>query len=643
MLKISDLTYRVAGRPLFERASAAIPDGAHVGLVGRNGAGKTTLLRLILGELDPDGGEIEMSSGLRLGTVAQELPDTRTSLLDLVLAADRERGHLLAEAEHATDPQRIADIHHRLADIEAHRAAPRAARILAGLGFDDAAQARPLSDFSGGWRMRVALAAALFASPDLLLLDEPTNHLDLEATLWLENYLTNYPHTVVVVSHDRELLNKVVDRILHVDGGKLTLYNGGYDRFENTRRERIQHQMSQNERQLAERKRIQAFVDRFRAKATKARQAQSRLKALQRMEPIVAVAEEKSISFDFPSPEPLPAPLLTLDEVDAGYETGKPVLQKLSLRIDSDDRIALLGANGNGKSTLVKLLAGRLKPLQGQRRASGKLRVGYFAQHQADELDLDATPYQLMLRLMPRATESQVRAQLGRFGFSQERAEVKVGSLSGGEKARLLFALMSRNAPHLMLLDEPTNHLDLDAREAVVEALNAYQGAVVLVSHDPHLIELSAERLWLVKDGAVGAYDGDLEDYRALLLSERRASADEGRAGRNGTLVAEPAGYTRSAKKDQRRAAADARAATSGLRKSAQAAEKRLERLQAECRSLEAQLADPEIYRGPTAALMTLQIKLGDTKKSLADAEQAWLAAQDALERAGAPAAASNT
>jgi ATP-binding cassette subfamily F protein 3 len=631
MLNIAEITYRVAGRTLFERASAVIPDGARVGLVGRNGAGKTTLLRLISGELEPDGGEIRLSSGLRLGTVAQELPSVSDRLVAFVLKADRERTALLAEAEQATDPQRIADIHHRLADIAAHRAAPRAARILAGLGFDEAAQGRPLSHFSGGWRMRVALAAALFAAPDLLLLDEPTNHLDLEATLWLESYLASYPHTAIVVSHDRELLDKVVDRILHVDGGKLVLYSGGYGRFERTRRERLAHQQALFERQTAERQRIQAFIDRFRAKATKARQAQSRLKALQRMEPIVAVAEERAPQFVFPNPEPLPPPLLALDDVSVGYAPGAPVLKGLSLRIDPDDRIALLGANGNGKSTLVKLLAGRLKPMSGARRASAKLKVGYFAQHQADELELGDTPFLHMVRLMPKADEAQVRAQLGRFGFTQERAEVTVGSLSGGEKARLLFALMSRHAPNLMLLDEPTNHLDIDAREALVEALNGYEGAVVLVSHDPHLIELAADRLWLVKDAKVAAYDGDLEDYRGLLLSERRGKpVGEARAKDSEATSARPT------KKEARRAAAEARAAVAHLRKAADAAEQRVAKLAAEKIRLEATLADPAVYAGPTAQLMELQIKHGKLKDALARAEEAWLEAERAIEAASA-------
>ena len=627
MLQITDLTYRVAGRTLFERASATIPDKARVGLVGKNGAGKTTLLRLIMRQIDPDGGEIQLTTGLKIGTVAQEMPSVSDTLIDFVLKADSERTALLAEAEHARDPQRIADIHHRLADIEAHRATPRAARILAGLGFKEDAQSKPISDFSGGWRMRVALAAALFASPDLLLLDEPTNHLDLEATMWLENFLASYPSTVFVVSHDRELLNKVVDRILHVENGKLVLYNGGYDRFERTRRERLAHQAAVASRQMAERKHIQAFVDRFRAKASKARQAQSRLKALERMEPIVAVAEERVIRFEFPSPQELAPPLLVLDRVDVGYEPGKPILSRLSLRVDPDDRIALIGANGNGKSTLVKLLAGRLEPMAGRRRAPGKLRVGYFAQHQTDELDLEATPFEHMKHLMAKSDDAQVRAQLGRFGFRQERAEVKVVSLSGGEKARLLFALMSRNAPNLMLLDEPTNHLDIDAREALVEALNDYEGAVILVSHDPHIVELTADRLWLVKDGAVTAYQGDLEDYRAHLLDEQRGKSNG--AGKTADYSA-----AKPSKKDIRRTNAESRAAWAHLKKAAQAAEKQIEGLAAERTRLEARLAEPEVYHGPTAQLMELQIKLGEVKKALAAAEEAWLAAQEAFDTA---------
>ncbi|MCB2103010.1 MAG: ABC-F family ATP-binding cassette domain-containing protein, partial [Rhodobacterales bacterium] len=498
MLHINDLTYRIGGRTLFEGASVVVPMGHKVGLVGANGTGKTTLFRLICGAAAPDSGTIQVRARARVGQVAQEAPAGPESLLDTVLAADTERAALLAEAETATDPERIAHVHTRLADIDAHTAPARAAAILSGLGFDTAAQARPCSDFSGGWRMRVALAAALFARPDLLLLDEPTNHLDLEAALWLEGHLASWPGTLIVISHDRDLLNRAVDGIVHLWGGTLTRYAGGYDRFEATRSAQLVLQEKARRKQEAERQRIQAFVDRFRAKATKARQAQSRMKMLERMQPIAAVIEDRATLFDFPAPDPLPPPLVTLDGVDAGYVPGQPVLRGLDLRIDMDDRIALLGANGNGKSTLIRLLGGRLEPMAGAVRRPGKLRVGYFAQHQTEELDADASPLDHLARRLPDKRESQVRAHLGGFGFGVEKADTRVRDLSGGEKARLLFALMSLDAPHVLLLDEPSNHLDVDARQALVEALNAYQGAVILVSHDPHLIELVADRLWLV-------------------------------------------------------------------------------------------------------------------------------------------------
>ncbi|HSY85283.1 MAG TPA: ABC-F family ATP-binding cassette domain-containing protein, partial [Verrucomicrobiae bacterium] len=527
MLQITDLTYRIAGRILLDGITLTLPDGHHAGLIGRNGTGKSTLLKLIAGTLQADGGEISMPAGQRLGVLAQEAPDGPESLLETVLAADVERSSLLAEAETAGDPHRIGEIHARLVDIEAHRAPARAAAILAGLGFDAEAQARPCRDFSGGWRMRVALAAVLFAQPDLLLLDEPTNHLDLEATLWLEGFLKSYPHAILLVSHDRDLLNKTVEKIIHLEACKLTVYTGGYDRFEQTRAERIAQTAAAANKQAAQRAHMQAFIDRFRYKASKARQAQSRLKMLARMQPIVAVSEQATASFDFPSPEPLPPPLVVLDGVEVGYAPGKPVLRRVDLRLDIDDRIALLGANGNGKSTMIKLLAGRLQPLSGTMRRSPKLKIGYFAQHQQDELDLAATPLQLMERSNPRGHVEKHRAHLARFGLGVGKADTAVGKLSGGEKARLLFALMTREAPHILLLDEPTNHLDVDAREALVQALNEYEGAVVLVSHDPHLIGLTADRLWLVADGRCTAFEGDLEDYRRLLLEQRREKARE--------------------------------------------------------------------------------------------------------------------
>ncbi len=558
----------------------------------------------------------------RLGMLAQEAPDGPESLLETVLAADTERALLLAEAESAHDPHRIGEIHARLVDIDAHRAPARAASILAGLGFDTEQQARPCRDFSGGWRMRVALAAVLFSQPDLLLLDEPTNHLDLESTLWLESFLINYPSTVLLVSHDRNLLNKVVDKIIHLEENKLTLYTGGYDRFEQTRAERIAQVAAAATKQAAQRKHMQAFVDRFRYKASKARQAQSRLKALAKMQPIVAISERATETFDFPSPEELAPPLIVLDHVEVGYAPGKPVLRQLDLRLDMDDRIALLGANGNGKSTMVKLLAGRLAPQVGTMRRSPKLKVGYFAQHQQDELDLEATPLLLMQRLKPLGNDEPRRAHLARFGLGVGKADTKVNKLSGGEKARLLFALMTHEKPHILLLDEPTNHLDVDAREALVQALNDYEGAVVLVSHDPHLIELTADRLWLVNEGRCQGYDGDLDDYRRLLLDQRRER------GRDKTIErADPV-----SRKEKRRAAAENRAATQHLRKAADAAERDMRSLEQRRSTMEQRLSDPAVYGGPTRDLMDLQLKLGEVKKQLAKAEERWLAAQSALE-----------
>jgi len=632
MLSIENLTYRIAGRVLLDRASLSLPAGHHAGLVGRNGTGKSTLLRLIAGELHADSGEIALPNGTRLGMVAQEAPGGPESLIDTVLRADKERTALLAEAEHATDPHRIADIHTRLADIEAHRAPAKAASILHGLGFDADQQLQPCSDFSGGWRMRVALAAVLFSEPDLLLLDEPTNHLDLEATLWLEDFLKKYPRTILLVSHDRDLLNKVVDKIVHLEMRKLTVYAGGYDTFEKTRALKIANIAAAQKKQEAQRRHMQAFIDRFRYKASKARQAQSRIKMLARMEPIVSVVEEHTIAFDFPDPESLAPPIIALDHADAGYAPGKPVLRNLNLRLDMDDRIALLGANGNGKSTLAKLLAGRLKPMAGTLRKSGKLRVGYFAQHQTDELDVEATPLQIMDRLAPMMTPEKRRAHLGRFGFAQDRALTKVGALSGGEKARLLFALMSRESPHVLLLDEPTNHLDVDSRQALVQAINAFEGAVVLISHDPHLIELCADRLWLVSGGSVKPFDGDLEDYRKLLLSERRTR--DSNAARSGPSddESDSVAHTAAGRKEQRRAAAEQRAAVAHLRKAASEAEKRLEKLQQQKATLEARLADPDVYNGPTAKLMELQLRYGDIKRAIATAEETWLEAQSALE-----------
>jgi ATP-binding cassette, subfamily F, member 3 len=630
MLRIDNLTYRIGPRVLLDAASAMINQGHRVGLVGRNGTGKTTLLRLITDALEPDEGSIEWPRRWRVGITSQEAPGGSKSLIDTVLEADTELTELTAEAETADDPDRIIEIHMRLGEREAHTARARAARILAGLGFDESAQNQPCSDFSGGWRMRVALASLLFTQPDLLLLDEPTNHLDLEACLWLEDYLRRYPGTVLLVSHDRGILNRVVDEILHLENGKLTLYAGGYDRFEETRRMRLALDDKLRAKQDIQRAHIMKFVDRFRYKASKSRQAQSRLKMLARMEPIPEHQEEGGVTFTFPEPEALSPPLFSLDDVDAGYD-GKPVLRKLSLRLDEDDRIALLGANGNGKSTLIKLLAGRLAPLDGQVVRSGKLKVGYFAQHQTDELDLAATPLIEMARKRPNDPERKLRTHLGTFGFSQQRAETRIGSLSGGEKARLLFALISCEKPNILLLDEPTNHLDVTSREALVQALNDFKGAVVIVSHDPHVIELTADRFWLVEGGGVAAFEGDMDDYRARLLGKDRNAREKDKGSREKANGG--AGRERPGNKKDRRQAAERRTILAPLKKQLTETEAAVGRLEGRKAELERTMADPGLYTGDPGKPADVQRQLAQVAKDLKAAEASWIAAQEEWDR----------
>jgi len=621
MLTLTGLTYRIAGRTLLDEASLRIPDGWKVGLVGRNGTGKSTLLDLIRGALTADSGEIASSKGTRIGFVAQEAPGGAATPLETVLAADEERLALLREAESAADPARTAEIHERLDMIEAHRAPARAATILAGLGFDHAAQQQPMTSFSGGWRMRVALAAALFAEPDLLLLDEPTNHLDLEASLWLADFLKRYRNTVLLVSHDRQFLDDVVDHIVHLADLKLTLYSGDYESFLRQRRETLTQRQALAQRQEGERKRLQAFIDRFRAKASKARQAQSRVKALARLEPIEVAQDEAPVRFDFPEPQELAPPLITLDRVAAGYEPGKPVLRGLDLRLDPDDRIALLGANGNGKTTFARLLAGRLQPFAGEIRRAPRLRAGYFAQHQIDELEPEATPFDHLAGLMPDRAPEAVRARLARFGFGADKVFVKARDLSGGEKARLTFALITADAPTLLILDEPTNHLDLEARDALIAGINDFPGAVVLVSHDWHLLSLAADRLWLVAEGTVKPYDGDLEDYRRLVLAPKAASE----------TAANGAAQTR---RDARRAAASQRRALEPLRRSLQTAEKRLSELGACKAALDRRLADPDTYRAEGNELGALMREQAALAAALEEAEARWLDAAQAMEAA---------
>lgn len=616
MLRIDDITYAVEGRPLFEGASATIPTGHKVGLVGRNGAGKTTLFRLIRGELALESGSISIPANARIGGVAQEVPSSDTSLIDTVLAADTERASLMAESETATDPGRIAEIQTRLADIDAWSAEGRASAILRGLGFDAEAQKRPCSDFSGGWRMRVALAGVLFSQPDYLLLDEPTNYLDLEGALWLESYLAKYPHTVLIISHDRGLLNRAVQGILHLDARKLTYWAGGYDQFARLRAERIAVLTAEAKKQDARRAHLQSFVDRFRAKASKAVQAQSRIKMLEKMAPITPPEEAAKQVFTFPEPEELSPPILNLEGVSVGYD-GKAILKGLSLRIDQDDRIALLGRNGEGKSTLSKLLAGKLPAMGGQVVRASKLRIGYFAQHQVDELVLDETPLQHIQRMRPNEHQPRLRARLAGFGLLADQADTVVKRLSGGQKARLSLVLATLDAPHLLILDEPTNHLDIESREALVEALTTYSGAVILVSHDMHLLSLVVDRLWLVKGGQVSPYDKDLEAYRGELLERGDV------AGGKGERV-----------KGKPKASRDAVAV---LKAEVRKAEERIAKLEEMRGKVSAKLAEPGLYDDARAGeLESWNRKFAEIEEAMTRAEALWVEAEARLDEARA-------
>jgi ATP-binding cassette subfamily F protein 3 len=625
MLHINELTYRIEGKLILDQATAAIPAGHKVGIVGRNGAGKSTLLKLIAGTLHGDGGDISMPRNARLGMLAQEAPDGPESLIDTVLAADVERAALLAEAETATDPHRIAEIQVRLSDIEAHSAPARAATILAGLGFDEAAQQRSCASYSGGWRMRVALAAMLFSAPDILMLDEPSNYLDLEGTLWLESFLRNYPHTVLIVSHDRDLLNNAVGAILHLHNGKLTLYAGGYDRFERTRREQQMLQLKLKKKQDDQRRHMEAFVERFRAKATKAKQAQSRLKMLERLEPIAAEVDGEVARFLFPNPQKkLGNPLIRLEDTAIGYSEDKPVLRHIDLRIDIDDRIGLLGANGNGKSTFAKLLSGRLEPIAGHFRHHKKMEVGFFAQHQIDELNPDASPYDHIRELMEEATEAQRRAKLGAIGFGADKADTKAKNLSGGEKARLLFALASFHGPHLLILDEPTNHLDVDSREMLIHALNEYEGAVILISHDRHLIEACADRLWLVDNGTVLPFEDDMEAYRQMLLDARSNKAKKDKPGND---------YEAN-KKEARQRSAQRRAELAPMRNKLKKLEKEIEGGNERIEAIDRELGEASLYEKNPGKASDLSLERGKLVKQLAATEEEWLLLSEELEQA---------
>jgi ATP-binding cassette subfamily F protein 3 len=624
MLHINDLTYRLGPRLLFDKASAALPEQARIGFVGRNGAGKTTLFNMIAGELQPESGTMTLPRNQRLGRVEQEAPGGPQTLIDFVLEAAVERAQLMNEAETATDPTRIADIQMRLVDIDAHAAPAKAAAILSGLGFDEAAQNRALSEFSGGWRMRVALAAVLFSGPDLLLLDEPTNYLDLEGTLWLIDYLQNYPATILVISHDRDMLDAVADHILHLDQAKLTLWRGNYSSFERQRREQQAIQLKHQKKQEDQRKHLQSFVDRFRAKATKAAQAQSRLKMLAKMEPISAIVDGQVLPFHLPSPQkPLNPPIVAMDDASTGYgET--PVLKRLNLSIADDDRIGLLGSNGNGKSTFAKLVGGRLDVMGGSLKKSSKMEVGFFAQHQVDDLDEKATPFQCVAELMRDQPEAKIRGRCAQLGFPNVKADTKVGLLSGGEKARLLMGLASFHGPHLLILDEPTNHLDIDSRAALIEAINDYQGAIILVSHDRHLLDSCADRLWLVEGGTVKSYDGDMDDYKRYVL-DRTGGGTSSRKSRPGKVRAEEnAPVEKTATLSPKQAMP--------LKKRIAAAEDKMKKFEDLLARVDKMLADPDAFvRDPIKAKQLTQQRR-DLERALTVAEEEWLVLTSEME-----------
>ncbi|ULR46579.1 ABC-F family ATP-binding cassette domain-containing protein [Rhizobium sp. K102] len=624
MITLTEISARIAGRLLLDNASLSLPSGTKAGLVGRNGAGKSTLFRVITGDLGSETGSVSIPKAARIGQVAQEAPGTEQPLIEIVLAADKERAALLAEAETASDPHRIAEIQMRLVDIDAHSAEARAASILAGLGFDREAQARPASSFSGGWRMRVALAAVLFAEPDLLLLDEPTNYLDLEGTMWLEDYIRRYPHTVIIISHDRDLLNNAVNSIVHLDQRKLTFYRGNYDQFERQKAEADELQTKAKAKNEAARKHLQSFIDRFKAKASKARQAQSRVKALERMGTVAAVIEDHVQPITFPEPEKQPAsPIVAVQGGAVGYQPGKPILKNLNLRIDNDDRIALLGSNGNGKSTFAKFISGRLAPESGEVKLAPSLKIGFFAQHQLDDLIPEQSAVEHVRRLMPGDPEAKVRARVAQMGLATEKMATAAKDLSGGEKARLLMGLAAFHAPNLLILDEPTNHLDIDSRRALIEALNDYEGAVILISHDRHLIEATVDRLWLVNGGTVTAFEGDMDEYRDLIVASGKKKEERPQPPDDAT-----------SKADQRKLNAERRASLTPLKKKINEIESLTAKLEKQIQALDAELANPALYEKTPAKAAEKVKQRGEAAAKLAAAEEEWLMLSSEYEEA---------
>ncbi|MEM6712318.1 MAG: ABC-F family ATP-binding cassette domain-containing protein [Pseudomonadota bacterium] len=638
MLEIDSLTYRLGDRLLFDNASAVIQRGSKIGFVGRNGSGKTTLFNIIRGELSPESGEVRLPPRARLGGVDQEVPAGPEALVEIVMAADTERAALLAEAESATDPMRIADIQTRLADIDAHSAEGRAARILKGLGFDAEAQARPASDFSGGWRMRVALAAVLFSAPDLLLLDEPTNYLDLEGALWLEMYLARYPHTLMIISHDRDLLNSAVRQTLHLDQRRLQLYGGPFDTFDKQRRLQLAVEEKAQAKQAARRAHMQSFVDRFRAKATKAKQAQSRLKMLEKMEPMALRVEERVAPFHFEGPaKPKSPPLINGRDLAVGYEAETSVLSRMTFRIDPDDRIALLGQNGNGKSTFAKMIAGRLTRQDGTLTKPSKMKVAFFTQHQLDDLNPKQSPVDAVRARLPDIPEAKVRARAAQMGFDRLRMDTPAGQLSGGERARLLLGLITFDGSDILILDEPTNHLDMEAREALVEALAVYDGAVIIISHDRHLIEATADRLWVVGNGTVRPYEDDLGAYRRAILGKGETTSSKAKrkakAKRQVEETSQSSGPHNGAEDTKPKRSVN----VSFLKKQLSETESRLTQIREEIQKLDKQLANPNLYARDPKKGARFAERRAKGAAALDEWEGRWLELNEALEAAGEP------
>ena len=608
MIKLENLTLRIAGRTLIENLTLTLNEGHRYGLVGRNGTGKSTFFKVLLKTIHPDVGRLEIPARVQIGHVAQEAPSGPTTPLEAVMAADSERLSLMAQLEEGNEPENLANIYDRLIAIDAFTAESRASEILAGLGFSQDMQKEPLSAFSGGWRMRVALASLLFSKPDWLLLDEPTNHLDLEASIWLEDYLKNYPKSVLIISHDRHLLNSVCDRILFLHSEKIQSYGGNYDTFEKTWRAQQETLKAQHVKQEAKRKHMMAFVNRFRAQATKAKQAQSRLKALEKMEQLPDIVHDPAVRFDFPEPAKLSPPLIVLDHVNVGYTPDVSILKGLSQRIDEDDRIALLGANGNGKSTFAKLIAGRLAPQAGEIRQSGKLNVGYFAQHQVEEFDIEGTAFEHVIRKAPSLSPVGARAHLARFGLGGPKADVKVKNLSGGEKARLNLTLICLEKPNILILDEPTNHLDMDSRQALMLALNDFRGAVILITHDWDLMSSTMDRLWLVANQKVQPFEGDLEDYRRMILKGEVASS-----------------------KPQKQKQVKESDLT--FKKAAQTAKLKMDSLVSSLQKIAEELDNPELYAHHSEAVSDLLKKQHALERDLAVAEEEWLLAEEKIEK----------